>query len=471
MSKELEYDLVAIGGGTAGLVSAAGAAYLGARPGLIERAALGGDCLWTGCVPSKALIASARLAHTMSQAEKLGLVGAAPVHAFSEVMERMRRARGVVAHHDDPERFRDMGVGVHFGIARFIDANRIEVEGVGRIRSRRFVIATGASSYVPPVPGLEDVGYLTNETVFETQSLPERLVILGGGPIGLEFSQVFARLGARVTVLEMMDQILPKEDPDVADALAALLRAEGITIELGTKVVQAHKDGDAKCLVAEDGRRFPADEILVAAGRRPATDGLELERAGVELERAAVRVDEHLKTTGDRIWAAGDVTGGLQFTHVADYMAKTALRNALLPLNSTVDYTNVPWVTYTDPEIAHVGLGQAEAEALGGRTYTYHFADLDRAITDAETIGFVKVSADRKGRILGATILGHDAGDLLQPLVLAKTHGLTLADIANTIFPYPTMVEGVKRAASEYQRARLDGPAGRVLKKVVSWLK
>ncbi len=471
MRKELEYDIVAIGGGTAGLVTAAGAAYLGAQPGLIESAALGGDCLWNGCVPSKALIASARLAHSMRHAEKLGLVGAAPVHAFSEVMERMRRARGVVAHHDDPERFRDMGVSVHFGNARFIDPHRIEVEGVGRIRSRRFVIATGACSSGPPVPGLEEAGYLTNETVFDTNSLPKRLVILGGGPIGLEFSQVFARLGAQVTVLEMMDHILPKEDPDVADALAELLRAEGIAIELGTKVVKADKDGDAKCLVTEDGRRFPADEILVATGRRAATGSLDLERAGIELDRGAVRVDKHLKTTANRIWAAGDVTGGLQFTHVADYMAKTALRNALLPLNSAVDYANVPWVTYTDPEIAHVGLGQAEAEALGGRTYIYHFADLDRAITDAETIGFVKISADRKGKILGATILGHGAGDLLQPLVLAKTHGLTLADISNTIFPYPTMVEGVKRAAGEYQRARLDGPAGKVLKKVVSWLK
>ena len=465
-----EYDLIAVGGGTAGLVSAAGAAYLGARPALVERAALGGDCLWTGCVPSKALLASARLAHAMRGAESLGLRAAAPAEVFSTVMARMREARARVAHHDDPERFRGMGVGVHFGAARFIGPSALDVEGVGTITSKRIIVATGARPTVPPIPGLEEAGYQTHETVFDLDSHPARIGILGGGPIGLEFAQVFGRLGSEVVVLEMLDRILPAEDADVAEALLGILRGEGITVELGAKAVRVQVEGAKKVIVTEEGRRFPVDEVLVATGRRPNTGDLELERAGIERSGHAIRVDSTLRTTAPRVWAAGDVTGGLQFTHAADYMAKTALRNALLPLNARVDYRCVPWVTYTDPEVAHVGLGEQEAAERGARTHTYPFDDLDRAITDAQTLGFVKISADRKGRILGATVLGHGAGELLQPIVLAMTHRLPLSKVAGTIFPYPTMVEGVLRTANAYQRTRLEGPGGRILKKVVSWL-
>lgn len=465
------YDLVAIGGGTAGLVSAAGAAYLGVDSGIVERSALGGDCLWTGCVPSKALIASARLAHAMSHAEELGLIAASPKHAFADVMARMRAARGVVEHHDDPQRFRDMGVDVHFGSARFVSDREIDVEGVGTLRSKRFIVATGARPFVPPIPGLEDAGYLTYESLFETDTLPQRVTVLGGGPIGLEMSQVMSRLGAKVTVVEMQDRILPNDDPDVAERLRALLEAEGLKFRLGSKATAVRTEDGTKIVDVEGGDPVTGDEILVAVGRRPALDGLELERAGVKTYKGSIVVDGSLRTTSSHIWAAGDVTGGLQFTHVAEYMAKTALRNALVPGWSTVDYDTVPWVTYTDPEVAHVGLSQAEAEARGGTTYTYEFDDLDRAIVDGETDGFVKISADSKGRVLGATILGAHAGELLMPLVLAKQHGLTLSNLADTIWPYPTMVEGVKRAANEYQRARLDGTGGRVLKKVISWLK
>ena len=465
-----EYDLLAIGGGTAGLVSAAGAAYLGARPALVERTALGGDCLWTGCVPSKALIASARLAHAMRHADELGLRQAAPGHAFGEVMARMRRARGVVEQHDDPQRFRDMGVAVHFGAARFVGPDTVEVEGVGRMRSKRIVIATGAVPAVPPVPGLEDTGYLTHHTAFEQDTLPEWMTILGAGPIGLEFAQIYARLGARVQVVEMLPRILPREDKAVAGELQRILEAEGIEFHLDTKAVRVERGPEGKVVVGEDGRRVTSDEILVATGRRPATEGLDLDRAGVGVERGAVVVDATLRTSNRRVWAAGDVTGGLQFTHVADYMAKTVLRNAIFPGSQRVDYGNVPWVTYTDPELTHVGLTHEEGEALGGSTYTYGFDDLDRAIVDGETKGFVKITADRKGRILGATVLGAHAGELLLPMVLARTHGLTLADVSGTIFPYPTMMEGVKRAADAYQKARLEGRAGRVLRKVVSWL-
>ena len=465
-----EYDLVAIGGGTAGLVTAAGAALLGVRPALVESVALGGDCLWTGCVPSKALLSSAKLAHAMRGAESLGLTGASPGHAFADVMARMRRARGVVAHHDDPQRFRDMGVDVLEGHARFTGPGTVVVDGVGTIRSKRIVIATGASAFVPPIPGLEEVGYLTNHDAFDQDVLPGRIVILGGGPIGLEFSQIYARLGARVTVLEMADRILAKEDPDVSALMADVLENEGIRIRTRTEVVSFDQDGNDKVAVARDGTRVAADEVFVATGRTPNTADLGLDRAGVDLDGSAVRVDSGLATSARGVWAAGDVTGGLQFTHVAEYMASTALRNALLPIRTTVDYANVPWVTFTDPEVAHVGLSRADAEDRGGTTYQYDFSDLDRAIADGETRGMVRISADRKGKILGATVVGASAGEILFPLVLARTHGLTLAQVAGTIFPYPTRTEGVKRAANEFQRGRLEGTGGRILKKVISWL-
>lgn len=466
-----EHDLIAIGGGTAGLVSAAGGAYLGVDAAIIEKVALGGDCLWTGCVPSKALIASARLAHAMRNADELGLTSAAPAHAFADVMARMRRARGVVEHHDDPQRFRDMGVTVEFGAARFLSPQEIDVEGVGRLRSKRFVIATGATTAVPPIPGLEEAGFLDHHSLFETDSLPTSVAVMGAGPIGLEMAQVMSRLGAKVTVVEMSDRILPKEDPDVAEALLAFLHAEGIETRLGFQVDSVSTEDGVKVLRTESGDEVRASEILVATGRKAATDSLDLERAGVETRRSAIVVDDSLRTTASGIWAAGDVTGGLQFTHVAEYMAKTVLRNALIPGSAKVDYSVVPWVTYTDPEVAHVGLSQADAEARGGTTWTYGLDDLDRAIVDGTDHGFVKISSDSKGRILGATILGAHAGELLMPIVLAMKHGLTLAQIADTIFPYPTMVEGVKRAANEYQRSRLDGVGGTVLKKVISWLK
>lgn len=467
-----EYDLVAIGGGTAGLVSAAGAAYLGVGAALVEKHALGGDCLWTGCVPSKALIASARLAHAMRHADRLGLTATAPRHAFAEVMERMRGARGVVQHHDDPERFRAMGVDVQFGAARFVSAREIEVEGVGRIRSDRFVLATGAEPVAPPVPGLEEVGYLDHKTILETDTLPDRVTVLGAGPVGLELAQILARLGARVTVVEMEPRILPREDADVAERLRRLLEAEGLVFRLGARASAVRLvDAATKRVETDGGDPVDADEILVATGRRPELEGLQLDEADIRTEGGAVLVDGRLRTSNPRVWAAGDVTGGLQFTHVAEYMAKTALRNALVPGWSNVDYGTVPWVTYTDPEVAHVGLSQTEAEARGGTTYSYELDDLDRAIVEGATDGFVKISTDRKGRILGATIMGGHAGDLLMPLVLAKQHGLTLSDVADTIYPYPTMVEGVKRAAAEYQRARLDGTGGKILKKVISWMK
>ena len=403
--KEQEYDIVSIGGGTAGLVAAAGSAYLGARSALIERDRLGGDCLWTGCVPSKALIASAKRAHGISDAGHLGLSAPTVEHDFGAVMKRMRDARGVVAHHDDPDRFRAMGVAVHHGAARFLGPNVVEVEGVGRIRSKRFVIATGAEAWVPPIQGLAEAGYLTNANVFETDTRPDRLIVLGGGPIGLELAQVYSRLGTSVTVLEMLPQLLPKEDADVGELLRTKLEAEGIKILTGRRVIQIDEKDGAKRALTDDNEWHEGDEILVATGRRANTHELGLEEVGVTIDRG-VKVDDHLRTTAPNIWAAGDVTGGLQFTHVAEYMAKTVIQNALLPVKKKADYSNVPWVTYTDPEVAHVGMSEEAASERGAKTYRYDFADLDRAIADGDTTGFVKISADKKGRVMG----GDDRG-------------------------------------------------------------
>lgn len=488
------FDLVAVGGGTGGLVTAAGAAYLGLKSALVEKAALGGDCLWTGCVPSKALIASGRLARDAGTARELGLRPAPGPHDFRAVMERMRSARAAVARHDDPERFRAMGVAVHFGAARFQDASTVEVDGVGTLRAKRFVVATGASPRVPPIPGLEEAGYWTYETVFDQNELPARVAVVGGGPIGVEFAQVFARLGARVTVIEAADRVLLQEDPDVSAFVGRTLAAEGIEVQTGATVTKVRTEGGRKVVewtapeAASQARRdapsegeavgsgshrvLAADEIFVAAGRKPCTLGLGLDAAGVRSTSAgAVAVDPYLRTSASRVWAVGDVTGGLQFTHAAEQMAKTALRNAVLPGRTRVRYDQVPRVTYADPEVAGVGLGEAEAEAAGGTTYRYEMENLDRAIVDGAGVGFVKVSADRKGMILGAAIVARGAGEMILPLVMARQHGLSLSQVANTVFPYPTMTEGVKRAAGAYMRSRLDSAAGRTLQRVVRWLK
>ena len=466
-----QYDLVALGGGTGGLVAAAGAAYLGLDAAIVEKTALGGDCLWTGCVPSKALIASARQARRMERAAGLGLAASRERHDFRAVMNRMRAARATVAHHDDPERFRRMGVAVHFGGARFLDASTVEVSGVGTIHAKRFVIATGAVAAIPPIPGLAQAGYWTYENVFDQDELPASIAILGGGPIGAEFAQVFARLGSRVTIVEMAPSILIHEDPDVSEFMRDLLREEGIDVRVDARVVGVRTEDGRKVLRTEDGEDIPADEIFVATGRRPFTDGLDLEAAGVETSAGAVTVDARLRTSARSIWGVGDVTGAMQFTHVADQMAKVALRNSVLPLKTKIRYDSVPRVTFTDPEVAQLGMSEEEAVALGGTTYRYNLDDLDRAIVDRAAVGFVKVTADRKGRIMGATIVAHGAGDLILPFVLAKEHGLGLGRIANTIFPYPTMVEGVKRASAEYLRSRLDTASGRTLKRVIQWLK
>ncbi|HEX4575655.1 MAG TPA: FAD-dependent oxidoreductase [Gemmatimonadales bacterium] len=453
------HDIIVIGGGTAGLVTAAGAAALGAKAALVERAALGGDCLWTGCVPSKALIAFAR---------KRQLSG---VGTWADAVAWLRSARDRIAMHDDPQRFRGLGVDVILSPARVAGPERVEVDG-RQLRAKRIVLALGSAPVPPAIPGLADTGFLTNVTAFDQPTLPDRLIVLGGGAIGLELAQTYRRLGAAVSVLELLPEVLPKEDPEVGRFVRERLAEEGIAIHTGFHATAVAREGATKVVRGGDGARVVADEILVATGRRPNTREAEPERAGVELDHGAVRVNARLETTARGVWAAGDVTGGLQFTHVADYMAKVVVRNALTPLKTTADYRVVPWVTFTDPEVARVGLTAAEAEARGERieTFRYGFSELDRAIVDGAAVGFSKIVTRPNGRILGATLVGRGAGELIMELVLAMRYGITLPALARTMHPYPTMSEIVKRTADTWYRTKYtDTRAARLVQRIVRW--
>jgi pyruvate/2-oxoglutarate dehydrogenase complex dihydrolipoamide dehydrogenase (E3) component len=470
------FDLIAIGGGTAGLVTAAGAAYLGARAALVERHRLGGDCLWTGCVPSKALIASAQAAAIRRNSEALGLSGGVPAEPdFAAVMASMREARDLAGRPDDPERFRRLGVEVVFGEAEFDSDGTVRV-GDRVLRARRIVIATGSRPGIPPIPGLETAGYLTHETVFDLAAAPASVALIGGGPIGVEFAQIFQRLGVPVTLFEALPRILPREDPEAAEVVRQALEAEGVVLHTGVAIRRIEAAPGGKAVIWQRGaspeQRTTVHTLFVAAGRLPRTEGLGLERLGVAIERGAVRVDRTLRTTRPGVWAAGDVTGGPQFTHVADYHARLVVRNALVPgPRARVDYRAVPWVTYSDPEVARVGLSETEAEELGlrSRVWRYDFAELDRAITDRRREGFVKLVATPGGRMLGATIVGNGAGNLIPLIAVAMRRRLPLSALTQFVYPYPTMSEGILRAATLSRRAQLDSWPGRLLKRIVRW--
>ena len=467
-------DLIVIGGGVAGLVTCAGAAALGLRAVLIERERLGGDCLWSGCVPSKALLASARVAHEARCGSDWGLPSCELPIAMSEVMARMRIARSRIAVHDDPERFRRLGVDVVIGDAQVVSPRAVRVDG-RLIEGTRLVVATGAGPARPPIPGLEDAPTLDYATVFEQDDFPRRICVLGGGPIGLEFAQIFARLGLAVSVIEALERVLPREDAEASAVMAEALRAEGIRVEVGAPVdAVVRRDGAWVVRAVRGGEaiEIPTDLVFVATGRRSRGDGLGLEGIGVVVERGAVQVDPTLRTAVRSVWAVGDVIGGPQFTHVADYQAKLLLRNLLVPVRGRVRYTHVPTVTYTDPEVARLGVTEAEARDQHDdvRVYRYDFGDLDRAIVDGHTTGFVKVVTGRRGRILGATIVGRNAGELLPVLVLAMHRGVPFPHLARQVWAYPTMAEGIKRAADAHYREAFAGRRGKLLRAVVRWL-
>jgi pyruvate/2-oxoglutarate dehydrogenase complex dihydrolipoamide dehydrogenase (E3) component len=456
------FDAVVIGAGAAGLVTASGAGLLGARVALIEKHRFGGECLWTGCVPSKALIRTAQILRDARHADELGLHPTELEFDFADVMQSMRGVIARIEPHDAPATIQRRGVHTFHGTAEITGPGRVAVDGEA-LAAKRIVIATGSRPLIPPIPQLEEVGYLTHESILELDHLPARLIVLGAGPIGLEFAQIFARLGSDVTIVELLDTILPREDAELSDLLRQRLEAEGIRFRLGHKAVAAQLSDGARALTLErpDGSQggITGDEILVATGMRPHTSGLGLDRVGVQLdERGAVQVDAKLRTTAAGIWAAGDVTGKLLFTHVADYQARLVVRNMFFPFRARADYTQVPWATFTDPTLAHIGLTEAEArDRHGDKIGVYRFGldDLDRAITDRAAHGLVKLITDSRGRLLGGHILASHADTMIHQVALAMRAGVKIGGLSQMVHVYPTWPEGVRRAADGYYAEKL----------------
>lgn len=471
-----KYNLVAIGAGAAGLVSAGGAGALGAKAAIIERALMGGDCLVTGCVPSKAALRAARAVYDLRLAKEFGvaLSGEAQFD-FAAAMERMRRLRSQISNNDSAARMKDKyNVDVFLGDARFISPTEIEVDGQ-RLEFDRAVIATGGRPAELPVPGLKEAGCHTNETIFTITELPRRMVVIGGGPVGCELAQAFQRFGSTVTILNDVDHILPREDVDAAELIHRQLTGEGVRIENQAKIIRVALRGAEKVVVYDLGgtrREIDCDLILSAAGRVPNVEGLNLEAAGVEYSREGVKVDDFLRTTNSRIYAAGDVCSRFKFTHAADATARAVLRNALFFGRVRMSQLVMPWVTYTDPEVAHVGFYEAEARAAGFNvaTITEHFSDNDRAILDGESEGFARIHYDRRsGKILGGTIVARHAGEMISELTLALTQGLKVSALSNTIHPYPTQAEVLRRIGDNYNRTRLSPTISRILEKWFQW--
>lgn len=454
------YDLVVIGAGTAGLVSAAGGASLGAKVALIERDKLGGDCLYHGCIPTKALVKSARVAHQIDHAEEYGIKSAGYEVNFPAVMARMRQVIQTAGVHDSPDRFRKLGVDVFEEEAQFVSPDEIAVDG-RRLHTRGVIVATGSHSTTPPIDGIEEVGYLTHVEALQLNRLPSSLVVIGSGPIGCEFAQVFARFGSKVTLLSSSSLPLPKEDPEIGEVLKQVLVADGVDFRSGFKAGEARMENGEKVLVAQNRRgekiEVRAEEILIAAGRAPTAGSLALENAGVVLKKTGLKVDEHLRTTAENVYAAGDITGKYLFTHVAEYQGRTALRNALFPVKTKADHRVVPWTTFTDPEVARVGLTEEQARREHGtvKVFRQPFSGVDRAITDGETTGFVKVVTDRRGKILGGHIIGPDAGNLIHEIVLAMRKNIPIGTLSTMIHVYPTLAQANQRAADNFYREKL----------------
>jgi len=469
------YNLVVLGAGTAGLVCAVGAAGLGAQVAIVERDLMGGDCLNFGCVPSKALIRSARAAADARDAAALGVTAQSVKVDFAAVMERMRRLRAELAANDSAERLRGLGIDVFIGAGRFAAPDEIEVEG-RRLRFRRAVIATGARAAMLPIPGLAEAGCLTNETVFSMTELPRRMAVIGAGPIGCEMAQAMSRFGSEVTLLEVEPRILIREDRDAAERIERALIRDGVSIVTGAKVLEVRRSDRERILRVEAAGRSSeiiADEILIGVGRAPAVDGLGLEAAGVEYDRVrGIKVDDCLRTTNRRIYAAGDCASGLKFTHLSDAHARIVLRNALFLGRSRVSALTIPWCTYTDPEIAHVGLSEAEARARGiaVTTFIQEMSEVDRAVLDGETEGFLKVHV-RAGsdRIVGATMVAARAGDIISELTAAIEGGIGLGRLAEIIHPYPTQAEAIRKIADQYNRTRLTPFLAGVFRRWFEW--
>ncbi len=474
MSSEERFDICVIGGGSGGLSVAAGAAQMGAKVVLVERARMGGDCLNTGCIPSKALIAAAHRAHAMRDSEKFGIASVKPEVRFENVYRHVHGVIAAIAPHDSVERFSGLGVKVISAEARFLQPDLLAA-GDTLIRARRFVIATGSRPVIPPIDGLSDCDYLTNETIFELQERPDHLIVMGGGPIGVELSQAFRRLGSQVTLIERA-QILPRDEPEAVAIVRAALVKDGVALIENAEIVAVEQRGSGIVATVRtaDGetRNLNGSHILVAAGRKPDVDSLDLSAAGVEHGPRGITVDARLRTTNRKIFAIGDVSGGPQFTHIAGYHAGIVIRNALFWLPAKVDYRALPWVTYTDPELAHVGLTEAQARAEGHSVSTLiePLRTNDRAQTERETEGLAKIVIGSRGRILGATIVGPHAGELIGLWGLAIGQRMTLSAIAGMIAPYPTLSEISKKVAGQYYTRTLYSDRVKALVRAIQWL-
>ncbi len=468
------YNLVVLGGGTAGLVAAAGAAGLGAKVALVEKHLLGGDCLVTGCVPSKALIRSARAAADARGAERLGVHTGEVTVDFPALMERMRARRADIARHDAAQRFKDLGVDVYLGEGRFRSPSSLEVDG-RTLDFARAVVATGARAAVPPIPGIEEASILTNQSLFSLTELPGSLVVVGGGPIGVEMAQAFARFGSRVTLIEAGERIMGRDDERAASIVAAAMRRDGVELRLSSEVARLERSGERTRVVLETaggGDTIEATHVLLAAGRAPNVAGIGLDEAGVKHDpQLGVHVDDRLRSTNPRIFAAGDVASRHRFTHAADFLARTVLRNALFFGRARASNLIFPWATYTDPEVAHVGLTEAEAKARGidHSVIEIDLEDNDRAVLEAETEGFVKVLHDRRGRVLGGTIVAAHAGEMIGELTAALQNGTSLGAMASVVHPYPTVADAIRRAGDAYNRTRLTPWKAKLLSRLLRW--
>jgi len=468
------YNLVVIGAGTAGLVAAAGAAGLGAKVALIERSLMGGDCLNVGCVPSKGVISAARAAAAVQNAREFGVASPENVNVdFAAAMQRMRRLRARISPNDSAQRFQDLGIDVFFGQARFQDSNTVDVDGV-KLIFKRAVIATGARAAAPPILGLDTVDYLTNETLFSLTERPQRLGVIGAGPIGCEMAQAFAQLGSEVFLVESEHGILPREDRDAAEIVQQAITRAGVKLLCCGRNLMLKNENGIRLTVDSHGQSYdqPVDQLLVSVGRAPNIDDLNLDAVGVEHHKKGVVVNDRMQTTNPRIYAAGDVCSPYQFTHAADFMARIVIQNALFKGRAKSSSLVIPWCTYTSPEIAHVGLYEQQAadKGIGIDTFLQEFADVDRAILDGQENGFVKVHV-KKGtdHIVGATIVAHHAGDMISEITLAMTHGLGLKKIGGTIHPYPTQAEAIRRVGDQFNRTRLTPFVKSLFHKWLAW--
>jgi pyruvate/2-oxoglutarate dehydrogenase complex dihydrolipoamide dehydrogenase (E3) component len=468
------YNLLVIGAGPAGLVAAIGAAGLGAKVALVEKHLLGGDCLNVGCVPSKALIRAGNAFAAVRDAGAFGVRVPDGVEVdFPAVMQRLRRKRAGLSRHDSVERLKGLGVDVFIGSGYFTGVDTFEIGGA-RIVFSRACIATGARAAAPPIAGLEDVEYLTNETVFTLTELPPRLGVIGAGPIGCELAQAFRRFGSEVHLIEATHGVLPRDDRDAAEIVKQSLLHDGVNFYCCGKKTHVEQDGAAIRLRFDShdrGYDIPVDKLLVAVGRAPNVEGLGLEAGSVEFDKRGIKVDDRLRTSNKRIFAAGDVASRYQFTHAADFMARIVIGNALFFGRSKAGALTIPWCTYTQPSLAHVG---KTAEQLAGertpfQTFTVQMEEIDRAVLDGEDEGFVRVHASPKGSILGATIVAAHAGDLIGEVSLAMTHNLGLGQIAKAIHPYPTQGEAVRKVGDAYNKSRLTPRVERLFKTLLAW--